>query len=1580
MRYDKKSPLKSDKKSPAKAQKKVSLGYNKKSALLEDAITQMNTGKYGRASAVLKDLLALDPLNAEGRRLFATLHLRLGSLMSARTAFESLAREAMERQDYWLAESLLREYLTAGPRYVPFLEMLGRVYEDKGDVMAAVAEYGKAVEVLLEDPDTDNPNRASDLFAKIRSIAPGSPVAFRFAALFDTVTGQMLQATPKPSVAESTDESSQSPASSDSPPSKDSAAVMPWEQVETALGEVPSQEEPQAAAVASAFEAMAPVAPSSFPVEASEDGLGQGKPEDGPATTLSTGLSVESKVPLRADPVEVSATQDLEPIQSDQSKLSNDTLAPASIEPAEPVASPAAEVGPATSEVAAQAGHDPIAQVPVTPVSMPREQVEETATPGALLSEAPDSIAADLVSPSSAEVESPSPAAELIVPTIELLLPATSSHPITQPPASPAPMPWDQIEEVGTEIPPPGSDTPVFAEAPRSEPELPEAVTPLQSREMEILPPVVETATPTIELLAQASSVPIAKAPTTPAPMPWDQIEEDANAVPPSVETVLTHGTVEAKTASESPAEDQLIEAGGATEPSPSPRSSDITSSGLTWEEILAAVTAMQASPAPAQTLSGKEQPPVADPVVPEPSAGLLMAPAEPEETEVSLFEAEVSDHLAHQAGAAPSLSAPMPWEQIEVDDVTILPQEPEPEFGSVSAETVVAVQDSTLLLPEAPQVPETTVSAETRVGETIVDRPVEPLPPTDSELHILSPDRPITAHEHSIHIPVEAYSPAEELTFDAPVEEAQPPSEVTIAEAVAPPFRLADDEAVAATVSAEPALVSTNPVTEFTLTDGTDVTSPAPEPAVVVSAQQLHIPPVTEVGVESPAAPILSSLIDEKPVEEAQPMAMLSPMVQEVLPASEPKPASVEQEPAVTAVAGISEDVTASIADSVVATVETAPVSAGAGQESVSSAPIPESIVTPVEVPGLTMIEPMQDSVVTAPAVAAPVESVAPSGEPAITPTTPSASVSAAGEGLRIIWDDSSSKPTSSVGAGNMLTRWLKKPVEPAPAESPDAQASTTVLDEPPLVVASLPVEAQEVTVVVADHSFDPPKSSAPVAADESVVRSKVSQTVTAGVWRRMGEVVASLVGAGVSTTHSLVVMVLALVGLTLGLMAGVIGALALTWLVLDEQPNAAYRNMTSVPQHTLQDSHKNGYILLLGFGAAASQDPVQAGIDRRADGADRAVAHACLSAEEQSSGGEQGASAETMGKWMKMRDPASQMRAEATGIKAWVSRADVSMGRYQQWLSKPFEDWGYGQSITPNCGLILYTHRLYVAEGFAQDVETGVTRLETDLTAWRTVLGQAKTLSVKMLASAAMNDDIMVVGGLLVRPELEDRFVSRLAKLSRPLEQAEQSVRWPMQSQFVLATKTLDEALGEDRSETRPFYGAIAAMLPLPKQRWFNAYAQYYEAAEKAAVEGPYTDLPKQSQFVRTPPYGLGDIFVNPIESLVGLDPLPTWELYAGRVMETDARLRLASLQAWLRRTSPEQDLMTRIAKAGQGVYDPFTGFPMLVNKQKGVLYSVGQDLKDNEALDRLDVVAKIPSVAWPDGKRPGDSEQSK
>ncbi|MBH0189148.1 MAG: tetratricopeptide repeat protein, partial [Nitrospira sp.] len=196
MRTDKKNTLKTDKKSARSGFKQSAVGYGKKTVLLEEAITQMNIGRYGRSSAALKELLALDPHNMEARRLFATLHLRVGSLILARQAFDSLIDEAFVRQDYWLAESLLREYLAAGPRCVPYLEKLGSILQDKGEMIEAVTEYGKAVDILIEDPDPEHPDRASQLYEKIKELAPGSLVDLRLAGCVDPQTGKLTARPP----------------------------------------------------------------------------------------------------------------------------------------------------------------------------------------------------------------------------------------------------------------------------------------------------------------------------------------------------------------------------------------------------------------------------------------------------------------------------------------------------------------------------------------------------------------------------------------------------------------------------------------------------------------------------------------------------------------------------------------------------------------------------------------------------------------------------------------------------------------------------------------------------------------------------------------------------------------------------------------------------------------------------------------------------------------------------------------------------------------------------------------------------------------------------------------------------------------------------------------------------------------------------------------------------------------------------------------------------------------------------------------------------------------------------------------
>jgi len=156
---------------------------------------------------------------------------------------------------------------------------------------------------------------------------------------------------------------------------------------------------------------------------------------------------------------------------------------------------------------------------------------------------------------------------------------------------------------------------------------------------------------------------------------------------------------------------------------------------------------------------------------------------------------------------------------------------------------------------------------------------------------------------------------------------------------------------------------------------------------------------------------------------------------------------------------------------------------------------------------------------------------------------------------------------------------------------------------------------------------------------------------------------------------------------------------------------------------------------------------------------------------------------------------------------------------------------------------------------------------------------------------------------------------------------------------------------------------YTMVASALPLPMQRRLNDYAEYYNASYKAAGEGQYGSLPKWKHYIHFPAAGLMDYLTNPIENVVGLDPLPAGDLYNGLTVDIDARLRLASLQAWLRRGPADGDLLTRIAKAGQKFYDPYTGLPMLVNMKKGALYSVGHDGKDQDADPQSDVVVEIP-----------------
>ncbi|TMQ30780.1 MAG: hypothetical protein E6K65_03965, partial [Nitrospirae bacterium] len=341
----------------------------------------------------------------------------------------------------------------------------------------------------------------------------------------------------------------------------------------------------------------------------------------------------------------------------------------------------------------------------------------------------------------------------------------------------------------------------------------------------------------------------------------------------------------------------------------------------------------------------------------------------------------------------------------------------------------------------------------------------------------------------------------------------------------------------------------------------------------------------------------------------------------------------------------------------------------------------------------------------------------------------------------------------------------------------------------------------------------------------------------------------ISSFIWSCFSTTRSIALLCLGLALSCVVLMVVGIGAVGLAWMVMEAPPSSVYHNLTTSPPLALIDSRKNGYFLLLGFDVSAEQDPLQAGYERKVEERDLETASACMVGDEREGMTTAGASANVVRGWFTSADPAAQLKPQAAAVRSWVVQESVALRRYQQWLSMPFEDVGYGQILSPNCVHILLAHRLYLAEGFAQDLSTGLERLETDLGSWRAALGQSKTLMVKMLAAMAVQDDVAIASGLLTRQDLDGAAIGRLGKIVRPFDQVELSLRWPMQSHLVWATKAVTTSLKNDKTNERPLYVALAAAMPLHVQRRSNAYADYYEAASKAVAEGRYSNLPKLS-----------------------------------------------------------------------------------------------------------------------------------
>lgn len=148
---------------------------------LDEAMRRMEEKQYAGAEAILNQVLSREPGNPQVCQLLARLHLQRGDLQVALGEYRFLAGAALRAQDFALAESLIKEFLSAQPDSVPLLELYGELYEERNDSAAAAQQYAKAVELLLAHPEPGMEGLHEELYEKVRSLSPDAGLVERLA-------------------------------------------------------------------------------------------------------------------------------------------------------------------------------------------------------------------------------------------------------------------------------------------------------------------------------------------------------------------------------------------------------------------------------------------------------------------------------------------------------------------------------------------------------------------------------------------------------------------------------------------------------------------------------------------------------------------------------------------------------------------------------------------------------------------------------------------------------------------------------------------------------------------------------------------------------------------------------------------------------------------------------------------------------------------------------------------------------------------------------------------------------------------------------------------------------------------------------------------------------------------------------------------------------------------------------------------------------------------------------------------------------------------------------------------------------
>ncbi|HMU54015.1 MAG TPA: hypothetical protein PKA61_03370 [Nitrospira sp.] len=416
---------------------------------------------------------------------------------------------------------------------------------------------------------------------------------------------------------------------------------------------------------------------------------------------------------------------------------------------------------------------------------------------------------------------------------------------------------------------------------------------------------------------------------------------------------------------------------------------------------------------------------------------------------------------------------------------------------------------------------------------------------------------------------------------------------------------------------------------------------------------------------------------------------------------------------------------------------------------------------------------------------------------------------------------------------------------------------------------------------------------------------------------------------------------------------------------------------HLTEPPAVRLTDPYRNAYFFLLGLASSAALDPGKVGYEiwvearETSDGRrfdydrpERLDLQVSLPL------------GQAFPIW-DAEDPINAFRDKGSPVKTWTSPHGLLLERYDHCLEMSFEDRGFGQRATPRFAETMLAHRLYIADGFSRSTAAGLDRLTKELAFWRMVLREATTPDMTVAAQFVVQDDAKLISRIVSRPVIDKALLATALQLMVPLTSSEYSLRWPIRHQLAVAGREVQSRSAPPKDSpisSNPQRDWLIATTHLPDNAFTKIehprppsflgrslgsremdemYAGYYEAITKASGTGEGS-LPTLRQIS-------GNVHRGFLEGLVNPAPVePDWNIFRHQLMETDARLRLASLQIQLRRPSGTTAVPTRLAEVGSQYFDPFTGLPMLWSQTQQKIYSVGKDRLDDGADASFDIAA--------------------